>query len=175
MTFLLEDGTSTPFFTFAHLFRERIAMIKQLAEEAKASGEDSSRTRYARPAKSNNQDAQEQIDVKLETIFLNQIKSLSADDPPEDSDESWSDLEEFERDLDSDVPDPRKTGAKLLSQALSKADEEEAEKKMMESFFRGEAIAQGARLMPLERSSFIGIASRGLMSLTLISTRCRRS
>lgn len=129
-------------------------MIKQLAEEAKASGEDSDRTRYARPSKPSTQDVQEQIEVKLETIFLNQIKALSAEEPPDDED-SWStdeSLEDFEKYL---AADNKRKGTQLLSEALSKVDADEDEKRAMQDFFR--FTSTQLRPMPTqERSSYVG-------------------
>jgi hypothetical protein len=132
-------------------------MIKQLAEEAKAGGEDSARTRFARPTRPTSQNMQEQIDVKTESIFLNQIKALSAEDPPE-SEESWSSddsLEDLEKYLALDVPDYKKAGTQLLSQVLSKADEDEAERRAAEAFMR-EANSHLRPLPTYETTALIG-------------------
>lgn len=133
-------------------------MIKQLAEEAKAGGEDSARTKFARPSKPSTQDMQEQIDVKVETIFLNQIKALTAEEPPSEE-ESWSSddsLEDLEKYLASDVPDFKKAGQQILTQALNKADKDEAERRAMESFVR-EASSQLRPIPTLETSNYISL------------------
>lgn len=84
-------------FIFLFFFRERINMIRDLSSEAKQTGEeDESVTQFARSAKATVQSMQQQINTKLETIFMNQRKALEKDSDPSDDDFYWSDSDDEE-------------------------------------------------------------------------------
>lgn len=119
---------------------DRIALVRKLSSEAKAGGEDnSSIVKFARGARYNVAHLQEQIDTKLQTIFNNQIRALSADEVVE-SDSGWSSdddslYDDLERDIESQmmIEDPKTKKRKF---GEMEGEKEDADKLAFEKFLK---------------------------------------
>eukprot|EP01126_Amoeba_proteus_P000130 TRINITY_DN10057_c0_g1_i1.p1 TRINITY_DN10057_c0_g1~~TRINITY_DN10057_c0_g1_i1.p1 ORF type:complete len:669 (-),score=227.06 TRINITY_DN10057_c0_g1_i1:34-2040(-) len=117
---------------------ERIALVRKLSNEAKSGGEDNSfRVKFARGTRYSMQHVQEQMDTKLETIFMNQIKALSMEDPLEE-DSSWSDddsLEDLEKYLTGEggeVQEEKVVDVEVNLEIQRQKEDEEERRKMLQ-------------------------------------------
>jgi hypothetical protein len=90
---------------------DRIARVRELSSEAKATGEmNSFLTKYARGSRFSMKHHQEQIEAKLERIFLNQIEALADTKSPPTSDDEKP-LEDFGEDFERELEDELLAGS----------------------------------------------------------------
>jgi len=163
---------------------DRITMIRNLSSEAKQTGEeDQSVTQFARSAKATVQTMQQQINTKLETIFMNQRKALEKDSDPSDDDFYWSDEddEELFGDLEKEIgiavakEEKEKLVKRKTVVASSKKafDPEDPEKRLYQNFMmetqseRPNAVQQTSRLVHIEGE----LLPNGLIKKTLAPTQ----
>jgi transcription initiation factor TFIID subunit 1 len=160
---------------------DRINKIRELSSEAKQTGEeDQSVTQFARTAKATVQSMQQQINTKLETIFMNQRKALERDSDPSDEDFYWSDDDEelfgeLEKEIGSAVAKEEKEKIVKRKAVIAKkaVDPEDPEKKLYQNFMfetqseRPNAVHETSRLVHIEGE----VLPNGLIKKTLAPTQ----
>lgn len=125
---------------------ERVNLIRKLSTEAKTVGEDDAAViQYAR-TKNTLKVYQDQINTKIETIFMNQRQALEKDTDPSEEEDLWEDGDDDLFDLDREIESAlmsraekdseRNAKKKLVSvtPANKRDDEEDPEKKAFENF-----------------------------------------